>query len=51
MTDDVVVIGQHYGGEYLVKDFWGCCSILGALDRYCRNEENCRKISSYNICT
>ena len=32
------VMGQLYGGEYLV-DFWECCSILGALDQYCRNED------------
>ena len=39
MIDNVVVMGQLYGGEYLVEDFWSYCSILGALDRYCRNED------------
>ena len=34
----VVVMEQLYRGEYLL-DFWGCCSILGALDWYCRNED------------
>ena len=32
MIDNVVVMGQLYGGKYLV-DFCGCCSILGALDQ------------------
>ena len=39
MIDNVVVLGQLYGGEYLVEDFWSYCSILGALYRYCRNED------------
>ena len=39
MTVNVVVMGQFYGGEYLLEVFWGCCTILGALNRYCRNED------------
>ena len=43
---DVVVMGQFYGGEYLVEDFCGCCSALGTLDQYSRNED----WNSWNCC-
>ena len=39
MIVNVVVMGQIYGGEYLLEDFLGCCSILDALDQYCGNED------------
>ena len=39
MIVKVVVMGQLYGVEYLLADIWGCCSILAAFDRYCRNED------------
>ena len=32
MIDNVAVMRQLYGSEYLVEDFWGHCPILGALD-------------------
>ena len=32
-------MGKLYGEEYFVEDFWNYCSILGALDRYYRNED------------
>ena len=39
MIVNVVVMGQRYGGEYLLEDFWGCYSLLSAFDWYCRNED------------
>ena len=36
MIVNVVVMGQGYAGSYLLEDFCGCYSILGAFDWYCR---------------
>ena len=38
MIDNVAVMGQLHGGEYLV-DFWGCRFILNPFDQYCKNED------------
>ena len=39
MIVNVVVMGQGYVGQYLLEDFWGCHSILGAFDWYYRNDD------------
>ena len=39
MIVNVVVMGQGYVGQYLLEDFWGCHSILGASDWYYRNDD------------
>ena len=53
MIVNVVVMGPCYRGEYLLEDFWGCYSILGAFDWYCRNEDSNSIISEgllLNVC-